>query len=102
MNAQAAESMARAAKYKSESDLAQFEADTDRIKAVATNMTAGDGDDKEFEKRFKKSQMLLKEREVAVKERDFSERRNMMKQAAAQPVEAEQALPIPVENNNLT
>jgi hypothetical protein len=92
MNAQAAESMARAAKYKAESDVEQYAAETDRIKAVATNMTAGDGDDKEFEKRFKKSQMLLKEREVDLKEQDLVTRRNMMQQQAAQSEKTEQQL----------
>jgi len=44
------------------------ELEIDRIKAVTTNLQAGDTDDKEFEKRLKLSQQLLKEREVAVKE----------------------------------
>jgi hypothetical protein len=40
----------------------------DRIKAATTNLKAGDADDKEFEKRLKISEQLLKEREIAVKE----------------------------------
>jgi hypothetical protein len=39
-----------------------------RIKAVTTNLQAGDEDDKEFQKRLEISKQLLKEREVAVKE----------------------------------
>jgi hypothetical protein len=39
-----------------------------RIKAVTTNLQAGDQDDKEFQKRLEISKQLLKEREVAVKE----------------------------------
>ena len=44
------------------------ELEIDRIKAATTNLKAGDADDKEFEKRLKISEQLLKEREVAVKE----------------------------------
>ena len=40
----------------------------DRIRAVSANLNVGDADDKEFEKRLKISEQLLKEREVAVKE----------------------------------
>ena len=44
------------------------ELEIDRIKAVTANLSAGDADDKEFQKRLKISEQLLKEREVAVKE----------------------------------
>jgi hypothetical protein len=44
------------------------ELEIDRIKAVTANLQAGDADDKEFQKRLKISEQLLKEREVAVKE----------------------------------
>ena len=69
------------------------ELEIDRIKAVSSNLTAGDADDKEFEKRLKISEQLLKEREVAVKEG------NVAQQAArqAQPVVPQpqpQGLPI--------
>ena len=45
-----------------------IELQIDRIKAATTNLKAGDADDKEFEKRLKISEQLLKEREIAVKE----------------------------------
>jgi len=38
------------------------------MKAVTTNLQAGTQDDKEFERRLKVSEQLLKEREIAVKE----------------------------------
>ena len=61
---QAADFQARAQKNAAEAALAQFEAETDRIKAVSTNVTEGDADDKEFEKRFKIAELLLKEQSI--------------------------------------
>ena len=60
-NAQAAESQARAQKIISDIPIEQFDAETDRIKAIATNLKAGDADDKEFEKRAKIAELYLKE-----------------------------------------
>jgi hypothetical protein len=55
-----------------------------RMKAVTTNLQAGDGDDKEFERRMRVSEGMLKEREVVLKERKD--------QREAQPNVAENAL----------
>jgi hypothetical protein len=60
-NAQAAESQARAQKIMAEIPIEQFDAETDRIKALSTNLKAGDADDKEFEKRAKIAELYLKE-----------------------------------------
>lgn len=60
-NAQAAESNARAQKLVEEVAIEKFDAETDRIKALATNIKAGDADDKEFEKRAKIAELYLKE-----------------------------------------
>jgi len=60
-NAQAAESNARAQKITAEIPIEQYDAETDRIKAIATNLKAGDADDKEFEKRAKIAELYLKE-----------------------------------------
>jgi len=60
-NAQAAESQARAQKIMAEIPIEQFDAETDRIKAIATNIKAGDADDREFEKRAKIADLYLKE-----------------------------------------
>jgi hypothetical protein len=89
LKGQAIESQARAQKMQVEAGVIPQELEIDRIKAVSTNLTAGDADDKEFEKRLKISEQLLKEREVAVKEG------NVAKQA--QPVAPQpqlQGLPI--------
>ena len=68
LNGQAQESQARAAKAAAEAQAVPQELEIDRIRAVTTNLQAGDADDKEFQKRLKISEQLLKEREVAVKE----------------------------------
>jgi hypothetical protein len=68
LNGQAQESQARAAKAAAEAQAVPQELEIDRIKAVTANLQAGDADDKEFQKRLKISEQLLKEREVAVKE----------------------------------
>ena len=68
LNGQAQESAARAQKISVEAQAIPQELEIDRIKAVTTNLKAGDADDKEFQKRLEISKQLLKEREVAVKE----------------------------------
>ena len=68
LNGQAQESDARAKKMAMETQAIPQELEIDRIKAVTTNLKAGDADDKEFQKRLEISKQLLKEREVAVKE----------------------------------
>lgn len=61
---QAADFNARAQKNAAEAAMVQFEAETDRIKAVSTNVGEGDADDKEFEKRFRIAELLLKEKSL--------------------------------------
>lgn len=68
LNGQAAESQARAQKIVAETQAIPVELENDRIKAVSTNIRAGDQDDKEFERRIKLANTLLKERQIAVKE----------------------------------
>jgi len=64
LNAQAAEAQARAEKYKVETQFTSFDSETDRIKAIATQLKDGSTDEKEFERRFKIAQLLLKEKEI--------------------------------------
>ena len=81
LNGQAQESQARAQKLVVEAEAIPEELQIDRIKAATINLKAGDADDKEFEKRLKISEQLLKEREVAVKEG------NVANQATPQPTQ---------------
>ena len=59
---QAQESQARAQKIALEKQLMPQELEIDRMKAVTTNLKSGTEDDKEFERRLKVADMLLKEK----------------------------------------
>lgn len=61
LSGQAAESQARARKIATETELMPEELQIDRLKAVTTNLRAGTEDDKEFERRLKVANLLLKE-----------------------------------------
>ena len=61
---QAAEGQARAQKLTVESKMAPLELEIDRIKAVTSNLREGTADDKEFERRMKIAETLIKEKEV--------------------------------------
>ena len=69
LNAQAEESRMRAHKLHEEALSVPKETEISRIKAVTTNLQAGDKDDKEFEKRMRISEGMLKERDMQLKER---------------------------------
>ena len=67
LNAQAAESQAKASKLAVETQLAPQELEIDRIEAVTRNLKEGDAEDKEFERRLKVADRLLKETELKSK-----------------------------------
>lgn len=73
LNGQAAESQARAAKIAVETQIAPQELEIDRIQAVTKNLQAGDADDKEFERRLKVADRLLKERQLEGKSKDAND-----------------------------
>ena len=85
LNAQAAEANARAEKYRMEASLEQYDKETSRIKAVATNIKEGDADDKEFERRYRIAELMIKENASKTKPPVPTE----------QPVVAEQLPPPP-------
>ena len=64
LNAQAQESSARAEKLAAEAQAVPMELEIDRINAVTRNLKEGDAEDKEFERRMKFAETLIKEREV--------------------------------------
>ena len=70
LQGQATEAQARAQKLIMEAQVIPQELEIDRIKAITTNLEVGDADDKEFERRIKMSKEMLKEREIAIKERE--------------------------------
>ena len=68
LGAQAQESSARAAKLAAEAQAVPMELEIDRINAVTRNLREGDAEDKEFERRMRVADTLLKERQVKGKE----------------------------------
>ena len=68
LEAQAAESQARAAKYATEAQAIPLKVENDRVRAISANIQPGQQDDKEFERRARVAELVLKEREIASKE----------------------------------
>ncbi len=66
-NAQAAESQARAQKYAIDAQLAPEELEIEKINAITRNLKEGNEEDKEFERRLKIANSLLKEKEIEAK-----------------------------------
>lgn len=64
LNGQGAESQARAAKIAAETKAIPVELEIDQIKAVTSNLSVGDADDKEFERRLKVADAALKEKRL--------------------------------------
>jgi hypothetical protein len=64
LNGQAAESQARASKLAIEAQIAPQELEIDKINAITRNLKEGDQEDKEFERRLKVADRLLKERQL--------------------------------------
>ena len=67
LQGQAAESQARAGKLAVESQIAPQELQIDFVNAVTKNLKEGDQEDKEFERRLKVADRLLKKREMEAK-----------------------------------
>jgi hypothetical protein len=93
LQGQATESQARAQKLAAEAQAVPQELEIDRIKAITTNIKEGDADDKEFQKRLKISEQLLKEREVAVKEQGKPNADTAQVQRSNQP--SQRSIPTP-------
>jgi len=64
LSGQAQESQSRAQKISVETQLLPQELEIDKIKAITANLKVGDQDDKEFERRMKIAQTMLKEKEI--------------------------------------
>ena len=73
LNGQAAESQARASKLATEAQIAPQELQIDMINAITRNLKEGDQEDKEFERRLKVADRLLKERQVEAKPQNVND-----------------------------
>ena len=67
LQAQAMESQARAQKLSVEAQLAPQEVEIDKIKAITTNIRDGEEDDREFERRMRVADLMLKNKQVSMK-----------------------------------
>ncbi len=99
LQGQAVESQARAQKYLTDAQAVPQELEIDRIRAVSANLNVGDADDKEFEKRLKISEQLLKEREVAVKETQQGNTNGNTAQPQRSNQPSQQSIPRPEGTN---
>ena len=68
LEAQAHESEMRAQKLMVEAKAIPAEMEIDRIKAITTNLRDGENDDKEFERRLKIADRMLKDKEINLKQ----------------------------------
>ena len=88
LEGQAAESQARAQKIAIEAQTIPQELEIDKLKAITTNIKQGEQDDKEFERRLKIADALLKERDLDIKEQNVKQQQQRQGQngnaAAAQ------------------
>jgi hypothetical protein len=91
LTAQAQESAARATKLSAEAQAVPMELEIDRISAVTRNLREGDQDDKEFERRMRVAETLLKERQIKGKENANGQRTN------TSPRPSQETPPAPVE-----
>ena len=64
LSAQAQESQARAVKLAAEAQAVPQELEIDKINAITRNLREGDAEDKEFERRMKVADTLLKEKQI--------------------------------------
>ena len=91
LTAQAQESAARATKLAAEAQAVPMELEIDRISAVTRNLREGDQDDKEFERRMRVAETLLKERQIKGKENANGQRTN------TSPRPSQETPPAPME-----
>ena len=76
LSAQAQESQARAAKLAAEAAVVPQELEIDKINAITRNLREGDAEDKEFERRMKVADTLLKEKAIEGKTNVNNAKRN--------------------------
>jgi len=88
LSAQAKESSARAVKLAVEADSIPKELEIDRINAVTRNLREGDSDDKEFERRMRVADTLLKQQEIKGKTNANRQRTSGPTQTNVQPTPA--------------
>ena len=103
LGAQAQESSARASKLAAEAQAVPMELEIDRINAVTRNLREGDAEDKEFERRMRVADTLLKERQIKGKENADRQRTpsstEPSRQVSPTPLGAVRGLDTPTRGN---
>jgi len=79
LSARAQKQQAEAQKTMVETQLLPEEVKAKQIAALSTNLEAGDADDKEFERRVKVADLLLKEKNIDLKEKDMAQNSEIVK-----------------------
>ena len=82
--ASAQKKQAEAQQVMVETQLAPEEVKTKRVAALSTNLQAGNADDKEFERRAKIADLMLKEKSIKLKEQDMAQNAEIVKLQMAQ------------------
>jgi hypothetical protein len=83
LNASAQEKSARAQKAMVEAQLAPEEVKAKTVAAISTNLQAGNSDDKEFERRAKIAELMLKEKDINLKKQDMEQNKEIVMQQMA-------------------
>ena len=84
LTAQAQESQARATKLAAEAAVVPQELEIDKINAITRNLKEGDAEDKEFERRMKVADTLLKEKQLQGKTNANNTKRNAVPAGSSQ------------------
>lgn len=83
LTASAQEKQARAQKAMVEAQLAPEETKAKQVAALSTNLQAGTADDKEFARRAKIAELMLKEKDIKLKEKDMEQNKEIVLQQMA-------------------
>ena len=95
LSAQAQESQARAAKLAAEAQAVPQELEIDKINAITRNLKEGDVEDKEFERRMRVAETLLKERQIEGKTNVNRQGTTTPNQPSPRPVQQPMGAPRP-------
>jgi hypothetical protein len=89
LNSKAGKQQAEAQQIAVETQLKPQEVQAKLAAAISTNLSAGNADDKEFERRAKLSELMFKEKELDLKEKDMMQKLDIVKLQMEKPLTME-------------
>ena len=89
LNTKAGKQQAEAQQIAVETQLKPQEVQAKLAAAISTNLAAGTEDDKEFERRAKLSELMFKEKELDLKEKDMLQKLDIVKMQMEKPLTME-------------